>query len=200
MATSLTSVGLVWAIVSLIASLLCCSGFYLPFWLQGRLLGKVDAYFSSFRRCNYPRVTQQGVVEIVHECGRYSRFRDIPSVWWQASTVLVGAGSALSLLVAVTALAACCISYVVHTATARAAGCIQLLAAFLVSGGVAVYPVGWDNREVRDCCGNASHIYKLGSCQLSWSVYILGLAVVLLALCFTMSFCASRVVPGSFRI
>ncbi|XP_022188780.1 LHFPL tetraspan subfamily member 6 protein [Nilaparvata lugens] len=192
MATSLTGVGVVWALLSLAAALLCCSGFYLPFWIQGRLLGKVDAYFSSFRRCNYPRVTTQGVVEIVHECGRYSRFRDIPSVWWQASTVLVGAGSALSLLVAVTALAACCISYVVHTATARAAGCIQLLAALLVCGGIVVYPVGWDNREVRDCCGNESHVYKLGTCQLSWSAYLIGGAVLLLVLCFGMSFCAAR--------
>lgn len=41
--------------------------------LQGRLLGKVDAYFSSFRRCNYPRVNSQGAMEIVEECGRYSK-------------------------------------------------------------------------------------------------------------------------------
>lgn len=56
------------------------------------------------------------------------RFWDIPSPWWQASTVMVGAGSALSLLVAVTAISACCITYVVHTASARVAGIIQLLA------------------------------------------------------------------------
>lgn len=41
---------------------------------QGRLMGKADAYFSSFRRCNYPRVTAQGLIEVVHECGRYSRY------------------------------------------------------------------------------------------------------------------------------
>lgn len=57
-----------------------------------------------------------------------SRFWDIPSAWWQASTVLVGIASALSLLVAVTALAACCITYVVHTGTARVAGALQLIA------------------------------------------------------------------------
>lgn len=56
-----------------------------------------------------------------------SRFGDIPSPWWQASTVLVGTGSALSLLVAVTAMSACCITYVIHTATAKIAGTIQLL-------------------------------------------------------------------------
>lgn len=57
-----------------------------------------------------------------------SRFWDIPSPWWQASTVLVGTGSALSLLVAVTATAACCITYVVHTGSARIAGSLQLIA------------------------------------------------------------------------
>lgn len=34
MATSLTAVGTVWASLSLIAAILCCSGFYLPFWIQ----------------------------------------------------------------------------------------------------------------------------------------------------------------------
>ncbi|XP_026479541.1 LHFPL tetraspan subfamily member 6 protein-like [Ctenocephalides felis] len=72
MATSLTPVGVVWACLSFCAAMLCCTGFYLPFWIQGRLLGKVDAYFSSFRRCNYPRVSASGGIEIVQECGRYS--------------------------------------------------------------------------------------------------------------------------------
>ncbi|GLG97278.1 LHFPL tetraspan subfamily member 1 protein [Gryllus bimaculatus] len=38
------------------------------------------------------------------------------------------------------------------------------------------------------------------TCQLSWSVYLLASAVGLLLLCFSLSFCASRVKPGSFRI
>lgn len=36
------------------------------------------------------------------------------------------------------------------------------VAALLVIAGAAVYPVGWDNREMRESCGNASHIYRLG--------------------------------------
>ncbi|KAL3280317.1 hypothetical protein HHI36_017806 [Cryptolaemus montrouzieri] len=97
------------------------------------------------------------------------RFWDIPSPWWQASTILVGTGSALSLLIAVTATAACCITFVIHSGNAKIAGSAQLLSALLVIGGAAVYPVGWDNREVRESCGNSSHIYRLGTCQLSWS-------------------------------
>ncbi|KAL0276975.1 UNVERIFIED_CONTAM: hypothetical protein PYX00_004422 [Menopon gallinae] len=200
MATSLTGVGAVWASLSLVAAILCCSGFYLPFWIQGRLFNKVDAYFSSFRRCNYPRVTSAGV-EIIQECGRYSRFWDIPSPWWQASTVLVGVASALSLLVGITAAAACCVTYVVHTGTARAAGFIQLCAAIMVCGGVALYPVGWDNREIKESCGETAHIYKIGNCNVSWSAYLLLGAVTLLLFCFALSFCASRIKPGgSFRI
>ncbi|KAF5305490.1 hypothetical protein FQA39_LY01581 [Lamprigera yunnana] len=200
MATSLTAVGFVWAILSLAAALLCCTGFYIPFWIQGRLLGKVDAYFNSFRRCNYPRVSPEGIVEIVEECGRYTRFWDIPSPWWQASTVLVGTGSALALLIAVTATAACCIKYVIYSGTARIAGILQFTSVLLVITGVAIYPLGWDNREVQEACGNNSHVYKLGTCQLSWSVYILASAVLLLLICVCLSFCASRINGSSFRI
>lgn len=38
MATSLTGVGVIWAGLSLIAALLSCSGFYLPYWIQVNLI------------------------------------------------------------------------------------------------------------------------------------------------------------------
>jgi len=65
------------------------------------------------------------IVTVVFFCFSFS---DIPSPWWQACTILVGVGSALSLLVAVTAMAACCINYVVHKGSARLAGSLQLFA------------------------------------------------------------------------
>lgn len=201
MASSLTGAGMLWACLSLAAALLACTGFYIPFWIKGRLLDRVDAYFGFFRRCNYPHVNAAGEVRIVEECGRYSRFSDIPSPWWQATTVLCGVGAALSLMVAVTAVAACCINYVVHKGSARLAGTAQLIAALLTCAGIAVYPMGWDNREVRESCGPEAQAYRLGSCELSWSAYLLAGAVLLLLLCFALSFCSSNVRPNSsFRI
>ena len=41
--------------------------------LQGKLLGEKDTSFGSFVRCGYPRVTSSGDMEIVSDCGRYSR-------------------------------------------------------------------------------------------------------------------------------
>lgn len=38
MATSLTGVGVIWAGLSLIAALLSCSGFYLPYWIQVNII------------------------------------------------------------------------------------------------------------------------------------------------------------------
>lgn len=40
---------------------------------------------------------------------------------------------------------------------------VNIFAALLICGGGATYPAGWDNREVKDCCGNTSHVYKLGN-------------------------------------
>ena len=44
---------------------------------------------------------------------------------------------------------------------------IYFVSVLLVVGGAAVYPVGWDNREVRESCGNTSHIYRLGQYSTS---------------------------------
>ncbi|XP_054269510.1 LHFPL tetraspan subfamily member 6 protein-like [Macrosteles quadrilineatus] len=184
---SLTPTGHVWAFLSVGAAVLCCSGCYLPYWIQGKLLGRVDASFNSFRRCNFPRSSPQGTVDIVIQCARYSRWKDIPSVWWQASTVLVAVGCVLSIIVAVVATSACCLDHVIHTTTAKLAGYMQLLASLVVSGGVAIYPLGLDNREVRDCCGPGAHAFSLGNCRVSYSVYLVVAALLLLLVCFSLN-------------
>ncbi|XP_054264221.1 LHFPL tetraspan subfamily member 6 protein-like [Macrosteles quadrilineatus] len=191
---TLTGPGYFWALLSLAAAILACSGFYLPFWVQGRILGRVDAYFNSFRRCNYPRmVTPQGAVEIVMQCARYSRWRDIPSSWWQASTVLILLGCVMATIVAVMAITACCFDYIIHSATARMACSLQLVAGVLVGSGLIVYPLGWDNKEMRDCCGPSVHMYTLGNCKISWSVFLLVAAIILLFACFALSPCITKV-------
>jgi len=39
---------------------------------------------------------------------------------------------------------------------------LSVVSAVLVCSGAAVYPVGWDNREVLESCGNVSSVYNLG--------------------------------------
>ncbi|XP_054000100.1 LHFPL tetraspan subfamily member 1 protein-like isoform X2 [Hylaeus anthracinus] len=138
------------------------------FAFQGRLLGKADAYFSSFRRCNYPRIKAPNAApEIVYECARYSSFWDIPSAWWQASTVTMGIGIAIAVIGALTLLAAA-LSFLPHILKTpkytRILGALQLLA---------------------------------GKCSVSWSSHLLVSSVALLMLCFGLSFCTPRHKPSN---
>ncbi|XP_023221670.1 LHFPL tetraspan subfamily member 6 protein-like isoform X2 [Centruroides sculpturatus] len=128
MPVAATGVGLLWSVLSLIASVLNSVGFYSPYWLRGTSFNRTQVTFGSFRRCVYPRLGEDGDWVMVYECGRYTTFSDIPSVSWQIVTVAVGVGSAISLLAAFTALASCCISDVLTKSTARILGMIQLLA------------------------------------------------------------------------
>ncbi|XP_015188614.1 PREDICTED: lipoma HMGIC fusion partner isoform X2 [Polistes dominula] len=162
----MTVLCVLWATLSTVASILACSGFYLPYWIQGRLLGKADAYFSSFRRCNYPRIRAPNATpEIVYQCARYSSFWDIPSAWWQASTVTMGIGVSIAVIGALTLLAAAS-SFLPHILRTpkhtRLLGSIHFIAAAMICGGLVMYPIGWDNQEVRESCGKAANVYNLG--------------------------------------
>lgn len=42
----------------------------------------------------------------------------------------------------------------------------------MICGGLVMYPIGWDNREVRESCGRSANVYNLGkyskpSCNLN---------------------------------
>jgi len=191
MCCRLTPIGVIWALLSLISSLLNSTGYYLPFWIKGQLHG-TDVYLGSFRRCNYPTLTREGKFEIVHECGRYTTFGDIPSLYWQITTIVVGVAAAISLLVSFTAFSGCCMSDVITKGTARALGLIQLLAGVLMVAGGAAYPYGWESPEVRDVCGH-SRAYHLGTCELSLSTWMMAAGTGGLFLCFILSFGASKV-------
>ncbi|XP_067143394.1 LHFPL tetraspan subfamily member 6 protein-like isoform X1 [Centruroides vittatus] len=191
MPVAATGVGLLWSVLSLIASVLNSVGFYSPYWLRGTSFNRTQVTFGSFRRCVYPRLGEDGDWVMVYECGRYTTFSDIPSVSWQIVTVAVGVGSAISLLAAFTAIASCCISDVLTKSTARILGMIQLLAATAITIGCVIYPNGWSSREIKDACGDTSDAYRLGSCNFSWSIYLLASGVILLVICSALSFKAA---------
>lgn len=37
-----------------------------------------------------------------------------------------------------------------------------LVTAAMICGGLVMYPIGWDNREVRESCGKGANVYNLG--------------------------------------
>uniref|UniRef100_H3AC28 LHFPL tetraspan subfamily member 6 n=1 Tax=Latimeria chalumnae TaxID=7897 RepID=H3AC28_LATCH len=127
MASSLTCTGVIWALLSFLCAAASCVGFFMPYWLLGSQLDKPVA-FGTFRRCSYPKrdETSQLTVMVEH-CGRYASFQGIPSLEWKICTVVTGLGCGLLLLVALTALMACCISELISRTLGRMAGGVQFV-------------------------------------------------------------------------
>lgn len=127
MGSSLTWVGVAWALMSLLGAAAACVGFFMPYWLLGSQMGTAVA-FGTFRRCSYPVWDEvRGGTVMVEECGRYESFQSIPSVEWRIVTVVTGLGCGLLLLVALIAIMVCCVSGVVSRGLGRVAGGMQFV-------------------------------------------------------------------------
>ena len=128
MPCGLSFVGIVWNILSFVSVSLACVGYFMPFWLSGNMDPGTPCHMNTFRRCNYPMYDDTGNVKIVFKCGHYSTFYDIPSLWWQIGTVVIGVGCAILLGVFFLGLLGCCMDHVVTKVTSRVAGSLQMTA------------------------------------------------------------------------
>ena len=130
--SSLSLTGYIWALLSLCGVMATALGFFMPFWLQGEMSPQFNntvSYLGIFRRCYYPAISSDnGEIMIVSQCGHYSRFSDIPSVWWQVTTILVGISACLSFVISLISLLAVCLDDVLTKTSACIMGAVQFMA------------------------------------------------------------------------
>jgi len=189
----LTIVGFGWSLLSLLAAGAVCTGYYLPYWLIDGNVSSSPVEFGCFRLCYPVRATITNLIAV--QCGRYSSFDEIPSVWWKICTVTVGIGCAVAVLIAFISLPAWCVSDVISRASARMLGVYQLLAAILICVGCVLYPLGWDNNKWgKEACGSVSAVgpYLLGTCTIGWSFYLTLGGACALFICASLSAIAGR--------
>ncbi len=125
---SLTTVGVIWSMLSLIVAIVCSTGFYMPYWLEGEIMN-VTVHLGVFRRCNYlARKSFTNAYYVRKECGRYKRFNDIPSTAWQGSTIMLGVACGILVLISLISLLAMCFQDIITKHTARVCGFFQTLA------------------------------------------------------------------------
>lgn len=185
---SLTTVGLVWSMLSFIVAIVCSTGFYLPYWLQGQIMN-VTVHLGVFRRCNYFAKNKNAVNSFyLHEgCGRYKSFDDIPSTAWQGSTILLGMACGILVLISLISLLAICFKDIITKQTARVCGFFQALAAFFLIIACVIFPFGWDNIEVRQACGDVADKYRFGDCKFGWAAFLVATGAVGTLLCSFLS-------------
>lgn len=124
MSHNLTNTGFIWVVLSIISALLACTGFFLPYWVQGKIYNST-VYLGVFRRCNFLVKGENGLSFLEKACGRYASFQDIPSEAWKASTVMIGIGCGFLLLIALAAVFSCCCKDVGTRASTRVGGALQ---------------------------------------------------------------------------
>jgi len=130
----LSGIGVFWAFVSILSAIISSVGFFMPYWITGKMSLNdwqnhdrgVPVYFGVFRRCNYPALVEDGKLAMIHECGRYTSFGDIPSFSWQIATLTLGVGCCLCFLVALTAVFGVWVKGVVIATVARTSAVIQM--------------------------------------------------------------------------
>ncbi|CAD7671403.1 unnamed protein product [Nyctereutes procyonoides] len=186
MASSLTCTGVIWALLSFLCAATSCVGFFMPYWLWGSQLGKAVS-FGTFRRCSYPvHDESRQMMVMVEECGRYASFQGIPSAEWRICTIVTGLGCGLLLLVALTALMACCVSELISRTVGRVAGGIQFLGEILIIGTCnALEKETWDS--FGDSLPNVC-LWLRSRCQGSGLESHVGLPAQW-GVCFSLLFC-----------
>ncbi len=89
----------IWAILSIVAAVTCPFGLYFSNWVERQVHHNTSwDSISSFRLC------RNESSRFSTSCASYLTFGDIFSGWWQAVTLILGAGACLLVLVALTSI------------------------------------------------------------------------------------------------
>lgn len=117
----------IWAVLSIIAAILCPFGLYFSNWIERETApGSWDS-ISSFRVC----INESS--RFSTDCSSYLLFGDIYSNEWRASTLLLGIGACFLVLVALTAIFGFCIVKLFNKVVVVLTFCFQLLGGELES-------------------------------------------------------------------
>lgn len=120
--SSYTAPAYVWAVLSIIAAILCPFGLYFSNWLEKSVDdGSHWDSVSSFRVC------RNESSRISSRCASYLSFDQIFSNEWKAVTLLMGIGACLLVLVALTAIFGFCITKLFNRAVVVLTFTFQLL-------------------------------------------------------------------------
>ncbi|XP_030837812.1 LHFPL tetraspan subfamily member 6 protein [Strongylocentrotus purpuratus] len=180
----LTAVGILWSIVSIVATMASSIGLFMPYWMRGHMFnGTLPVHFGVFRRCNYPTAPNN----YVFDCGHYTTFGDIPTLTWKICTIVIGLACIASMFVGLTSLLACCMRDLVTRKVGKVCGAIQFVAALLIAVGCVLYPNGWSHIQVKEACGGTSAPFNLGECTLDWAFYLTASSCVALLLASLLS-------------
>jgi len=159
-----------WAVFVVIALILNVLVFLQPQWIGDDADSIIPGYFGTWEYCYGLAPDSPYTCE-----GDFLVWDSILNGAFQATSLMVVI-SCLCLVVSIICFVLFCL---LNTATVlKVCACFQGPAALLMLLACVVYPIDWDNKQVRDVCGPDAGEYSLGVCQVRWG-YVLAITLVL---------------------
>uniref|UniRef100_A0AC35UB47 Lipoma HMGIC fusion partner-like protein n=1 Tax=Rhabditophanes sp. KR3021 TaxID=114890 RepID=A0AC35UB47_9BILA len=180
--TNISKIGLIWFGCSILSTLIAMIGFYSTYWIVGNLELSEQISFGCWRVCNYrefDEITNNYIIR--KQCGRYI-FLSMPSVYWQITTVLIGVGILVNVCILIFLIPFTFVDNILSKNSALLCGLGQVLTGVIIFIGCSIYPLGFDNSEIFDACGQ-SEPYITGRCFIGWALYCEYGASILLLIC-----------------
>ncbi|BES92986.1 unnamed protein product [Nesidiocoris tenuis] len=191
-----TSLSLLWILLTIVATLAVFSALVTPKWLIGPqriLLDNGTAVSSSapsmgvFNRCTQLNGGAR-------HCGIFAldglaTDSNVFPTTWKCSLVFFALGVTVMAFTAMAAVLSCCVQSVNKKSIFTVTGSIQAVAGILYLLGMVMYASGWGSRRVIRLCGEEAQPFYLGDCSIGWSVYsaILGIILTMITACLSVS-------------
>uniref|UniRef100_A0A0A9YAI8 Lipoma HMGIC fusion partner-like 2 protein n=1 Tax=Lygus hesperus TaxID=30085 RepID=A0A0A9YAI8_LYGHE len=190
-----TSVSLLWILLTIVTTLTVFSALLTPKWLIGpqRILRDNGTTVSSgpptvgvFNRCTH--INNHRQCGIFAMDGLATDSNVFPTLW-KISLVFFALGVTIMAFTAMAAVLSCCMQSVNKKSIFTVTGSIQAFAGILYILGMVMYSSGWGSSRVIRLCGEEAHAFYLGDCSIGWSVYsaILGTILTFITACLSVS-------------
>ncbi|KAL1131380.1 hypothetical protein AAG570_010997 [Ranatra chinensis] len=190
-----TSLSLLWVLLTIVATLAVFSALFTPKWLIGP------------QRISYGNGSAVAIgapsVGVFNRCTRISGMRNCavfavdgmstdPAVFptlWKISLVFFTLGLTIMAFTGMAAVLSCCIQSINKKSIFTITGSVQALAGLLYILGMVMYAAGWGSARVVRLCGGEAHPFYLGDCSLGWSIYsaVFGITLTLITACLSIS-------------
>ncbi|XP_014239695.1 LHFPL tetraspan subfamily member 2a protein [Cimex lectularius] len=193
-----TSISLIWVLLTIVATLSVFSALFSPKWLIGpqRIVSENGVPVATntptvgvFNRCTRLNHTKNCAVFAIDGLSTDS---NVFPTMWKLSLVFFTLGLTVMAFTAMAALLSCCIQSVYKKSIFTVTGSVQALAGLFYVLGIVMYAAGWGSNRVIRLCGAEAQPFYLGDCSIGWSIYLAVFGILLTLLTASISVYAEK--------
>uniref|UniRef100_A0A224XXH8 Putative conserved plasma membrane protein n=1 Tax=Panstrongylus lignarius TaxID=156445 RepID=A0A224XXH8_9HEMI len=193
-----TSISLMWVLLTIVATLAVLSALLTPKWLIGpQRIGYVNGTEVSFSAPSVGVFSRCTRLNGASNCAIFAMdgLATDPSVFptlWKLTLVFFAMGLTIMTFSTMSALLSCCVQSINKKSIFTTTGAIQSIAGIFYILGIIMYAAGWGTPRVIRLCGVKAHPFYLADCSVGWSVYCAMAGTILTLITASLSVAAEK--------